>query len=75
MSKFFDVTLFKTSKKLIIKFFDVLIFATSKNFDAGFFDQGFKMSKSGHFFVVLNSNNQYSQYLITKISKLQGHLD
>jgi hypothetical protein len=43
--KFFDVALFKTSKKLIINFFDVLIFATSKNFDVAFLTKVLKRQK------------------------------
>jgi hypothetical protein len=44
-SKFFDVVLFKTSKKLIIIFFDVLIFAMSKNFDVAFLTKVLKRQK------------------------------
>jgi hypothetical protein len=50
---FFDVALFRTSKKLIINFLDVLIFATSKNFDVAFLTKALKRQKLPIFFVVV----------------------
>jgi NADPH-dependent curcumin reductase CurA len=70
---FFDVALFKTSKKLIIIFFDVLIFATSKNFDVAFLTKPLKRQKLSIFFVVIAFDyyHHYPKFLDTVLSGIR----